>query len=171
VPASLTLSQRLTGPDGVPTTVARAGAVALACAAAALGFAAGPDGQGGEQARHSQRGGAIAISRLAGELPIASPEPRPELRSAAALPALRGRPARRTRQAAPVSAPAPAPRPAPAPTPEPAAAMPKPAVETPAPPPAAAPAPKPQPAPRSAPAPKPQPAPRSTPAPTFDSSG
>jgi hypothetical protein len=165
VPGGLTLSQRLTNRDGLPTAVARAGAVALVCAGAALGYAAGPDG--GEQPTDRTRGGAVAISRVSGELPIATPEPRPSLTAAAALPAFReGAPLpSRERQAS--RAATPAPQPAPAATPEPAAppepaATPEP-VSTTAPPVDAAPAP--------APAPKAPPAPRSTPAPTFDSEG
>jgi hypothetical protein len=154
VPEGLTLSQRLTRPDGLPTAVARGAAVALVLAAAAFGYAAGPDGH--EQPAPKADGGrAVAISRLAGELPIVTPEPRPGLRAAAALPALHGRaPRRRTRAAAPVAAPRPQPTPIPSATPEPTA-TPRPVVQ--APPPTA-----------SA---RPAPAPRSTPASTFDLSG
>jgi len=152
VPGGVILSQRLTGPEGLPTTVARTAAAALVCAAAALGYAAGPDGAGD----HARQSHPIAISRLAGELPIATPEPRPELRAAAALPALRERPARRTRRVARTAAPAPPPTPAataePAPTPRPPIAT------------AAPPAPAPT-------APRPKPAPRSTPEPIFESTG
>ena len=158
MPGGLTLSQRLTGPDGLPTAVARAGAVALVCAGAALGYAAGPDGAGPPAERQS---GAVAISRLSGELPIATPEPRPALTAVAALPPFRqgtARPERRaSRNATPAPTPAPTATPEPSVTPEP--------VSTTAPPVHAAPAPAP------APAPKAPPAPRSTPAPTFDSEG
>ena len=150
MPEDLTLSQRLTGPDGLPGAVARGGAVALVCVAAAFGYAAGPDG-GDQPARKADEGRAVSVSRLAGELPITTPEPRPKLRPAAALPALRtGEPPRRTRASAPVATPAPQPTPAPstAPTPQPVVQAPPP----PAPPPA-------------------PPTPRSTPAPTFDLSG
>jgi hypothetical protein len=96
MPGRLTLSQRLTRPDGLPTVAARLGVVALMAVAAATGFAAGPDG-GGAPAAASPHEGSAAISRLAGDLPIAAPEPRP----APALPAIRPAERRRARRPAP----------------------------------------------------------------------
>jgi hypothetical protein len=162
VPGGLTLSQRLTGPDGLPTLVARAGAVALVCAGAALGYAAGPDGDGPPAERSR---GAVAISRLSGELPIATPEPRPALTAATALPAFRevATSGSRVRQAPRAATPAPQPPPTARATPEPAA-TPEP-VSTTAPPARAVPAPAPAPAPTAPPAPS------ATPAPTFDIEG
>ena len=156
MPGRLTPSQRLTGPDGLPTAAARLGVVALMAAAAAIGYAAGPDGE--EPAPQPQR--SIAISRLAGELPLAARAQRPALASAAAIPAIRSGSVRRRR---PVAEPAPTAEPTAtataAPTPDPAVDVP---VATPAP--AAAPAP-------AAPAPAaPRPSPPQ-PTETFDSSG
>ena len=158
MPGGLSLSQRLTGPDGLPTVAARVGVVALMAVAAATGYAAGPDGA----APAARSTAPVAISRLSGDLPIATPEPRPELRAAAALPAIRERSARRRparrsapRQARAVATPEPSATPAASATPTPPAAAPVPAA-TPAPP-----APAADPAPRRAP----------TPTETFDSSG
>jgi hypothetical protein len=160
VPGGLTLSQRLTNRDGLPTAVARAGAVALVCAGAALGYAAGPDG--GEQPAERSRGGAVAINRVSGELPIATPEPHPALTAAAALPAFREDAPLRSRELQAPRAATPAPQSSPTPTPEPAATT-EPVVT--AAPPVATPAPAPAPAPTA------PPVPRATPAPTFDTEG
>ena len=154
MPGGLTPSQRLTGPDGLPTAVARVGVVALMAIAAVIGYAAGPDGEDpAPRPQHS-----IAISRLSGELPLAARTQRPALASAPAIPAIRSGSARRRR---------PAPEPAPtaeptatataAPTPDPVVDVPV-ATVAPAPPPAA-------PAP-AAPRPSPH-----RPTETFDSSG
>jgi hypothetical protein len=149
----LTLARRLTSPDGAPTTLARAGVVALMAIAAAVGWAAGPDrDDSGTRPRE-----VVAIDRLSGDLPASSGDARPALGSAAALPRIRGAAGR---------APAPAPEATPSPTPAPTAApesSPTPGVTVV---PVATPPPAPAPAPTAAP---PQPAP--TPAPTFDSSG
>jgi hypothetical protein len=154
VPRGLTLSQRLTGPDGLPTWAARGGVVALMALAGALGYSAAP---GAEPSTRPAR--TVEASRLAGELPIATPEPRAELRAAAAMPRMRGGATRRDRRrpvapdAAAVAAPVPTATPAPAATPVPAPDVP---VGSP---------------PAPAPAPTAAPRPRATPAPTFDSSG
>jgi len=159
VPGRLTLAQRLTSPDGVPTLLARAGVVILMASAAAIGWAAGPDR---DEPGASSRA-VIAIDRLNGELPIARGDARPKLRAAAALPRFRGAVAR-SAAPAPERTATPSATPAPSATPEPTAApgvtvVP---VATPAPEPPAAPAPR----PRAAP-----PRPAHTPGPTFDSSG
>jgi hypothetical protein len=169
MPARLTLSQRLTGPDGLPTLGARLGVAGLMLLAAGAGYAATSAGR--DAAAPAPR--ALAADRLAGELPIATPEPEPALAGAAALPPLHARPrARRERRAPvrrPVATPAPAATPAPGanvpvsdPVPAPTPAAPAPAAPPAAAPPAAAP-------PARTPAVAPRP--RSTPAPTFDSSG
>ena len=153
MPGRLTLAQRLTSPDGVPTLLARAGVVALMATAAAIGWAAGPDGvDSGTRARD-----VVAIDRLSGDLPISSGDARPKLRSAAALPRFRGT-AGRPAAPAPEPTATPSATPTPATTPEPTATpgvtvVP---VDTPAP---------------AAPAPTAAPQPAPTPAPTFDSSG
>jgi hypothetical protein len=151
VPGGLTLSQRLTRPDGLPSWAARLGVVALMLVTAAVAYAAGPDGD--EPATPAHR--PVAVSRLAGDLPIAVSERGPTLRAAAPLPALRGD--RRAPRPAPAAAPEPVATAEPAATPEPTAG------DTPA---AAAP-----PVVAIAPIPVRRPAPRTTPGPTFDTSG
>ena len=153
----LSLSQRLTGPEGLPTSVATLIVLALMLVTAAAGFAVGPRGDRPEEHHRT-----IPASRLAGDLPIAAPEQRPALRAAAALPRIRGTRQRRRTVARAETAPSSAPTAATAGTPEPAA-TPEPATpEAPvASPPAAPPAQVPAAAPR----------PRATPAPTFDSIG
>jgi hypothetical protein len=160
VPGGLSLSQRLTGPDGLPTAVARGGAVALAAALAALGYVAGPDGA--ETPAPAKV--TVAASRLAGEWPIASPEPPPALGTVAALPALKER--RTRRRAVRRRAPATAVR-VPTPAPEPAASTTPAGTATPEPAPVSV-TPTREPPPPALAAP---PAPRSTPVPTFDLSG
>ena len=149
----VTVARRLTRPDGAPTALARAGVAVLMAVAAAAGWAAGPDrDEPGQRPRD-----VVAVYELSGDLPAARAEPRPELGSAAALPAIRG---------ADAQPPAPAPQPAatpsatttPAASPEPTA-TPEITVVPVATPPSA-------PAPTAAP-----PAPAATPAPTFDTSG
>ena len=153
MPGRLSLSQRLTGPDGLPTAAARLGVAGLMLIAAAAGYAASPRGGEPPAPTHVP----VAASRLAGELPIAAPEPEPALGDAAAVPPLRTHVARRVAARRPAPAPA-----VPDPTPEPPVSEPLPE-PTPAATPVATPA---APPPPAAP-----PKPRSTPAPTFDSSG
>jgi hypothetical protein len=150
----LTLSQRLTRADGVPTAVARAGAALLVCSAAAMGFAAGPDRAPSSTAAARP----LAAERLVRELPIATPEPRPALRKVVALPVLR-KPSRAARRAGRAAEPVAASMPVPATTAEPAATAEPVATAAPA-------APVRPVRPRAAP-----PAPRPTPGPTFDSRG
>ena len=149
MPGRLTLSQGLTGIDGRPSASAYVALVLLMAVAATTGYAAASEGEGGAEPKR-----AVAIERLAGDLPIARPVQRPRLRSASAVPALaagRRRPGGRN-----------AARPALAPTPKPQPA--RPATE-----PTSSPEPT---APVSHPAPAPAPrAPARTPAPTFDLSG
>lgn len=151
MPGRLTVSQRLTRPDGLPTAAARLSVVALMAFAATAGYASTPERSG-----PSAPPRAIAASKLAGDLPIPAPETAPALQRAHPVPAMRGGAVRR--RTAPIRRePAPAPAPEPTTAPEPAAtATPEPVSA----PPVAAPAP---------PAPVPQPG--STPAPTFDLSG
>ena len=154
MPGRLTPSQRLTGPDGLPTAAARLGEVALMAAAAAIGYAAGPDGEA--SAPRPQR--SIAISRLAGELPLAARARRPALASAAAIPAISSGSVRRRR---PVAEPAPTAEPTATAT---ATPTPDPAVDVPV----ATVAPAPAPAAPAPAAPRPSPP---QPTETFDSSG
>ena len=147
MPRGLTLAQRLVDPEGVPTGTAKATLAILAVAAAAAGFVAHGDGDPGTG---SQRGAAIAVARLAGELPEAREPSAPHLTSTARLPALPAVRPRRTRARAPEPAAPPAATPLPVPT----------AVPTPA-------------APVAVPAPAPPAAsrPPRRPAPSFDLSG
>ena len=155
MPGRLTLSQRLTRPDGLPTAAARTGVVALMALAATAGYAGSPEPPAAAAPR------VVDAIGLAGDLPIAAPEAEPALKRVHAIPALRrgtaGRPARRA--AAPVTATV-TPEPVATATPEPVATAEPTAAPVVAPP--AAPV---------APVPAPAPRPRSTPAPTFDSSG
>ncbi len=154
MPGGLTASQRLTGPDGLPTMAARIGVVTLMAIAAVAGYAAGPRGEDPT----ARQAAAVPASRLAGELPLIAPENGPALKGAVALPALRRGDARPRATAPPAPTPMPeavtVATPEPVTTPEPAAELPvttTPAVPAPPPPRPARPAP--------------------TPAPTFDSSG
>ncbi len=144
---------QLTRPDGVPTLLARLGVVVLMASAATVGWAAGPDRDEPDTPSRA----VVSIDRLSGELPIARGEARPKLRSAAALPRLRGAFGRAT-ATAPEPAATPSVTPAPS-APEPTATPEVTVVPVATPAPAA-------PAPTAAP---PRPAP--TPGPTFDSSG
>lgn len=158
MPRRLTLAQRLTDPDGVPTTLARVGVVVLMAVAAAIGWAAGPDRPSSPPAHE-----VVAIDRLSGDLPISSGDANPELGSAAALPRIQGGGgSRRAPAPAPELSPTPTATPAPTASPEP---TPTPDVTVV---PVGTAPPEPEPAPAPAPAP---PKPRATPGPTFDSSG
>jgi hypothetical protein len=152
----LTLSQRLTDPEGLPTVAAVVAVVTLMLVAAVAAFAVAPRGGQAENAGRS-----VSASRVAGDLSMAAPAGRPSLGTVAALPrwqAVRRRPG----IAAPERAEAP---PTPSATPSPTAA-PEPTA-TPAPTTVATPAPPAPPAQIPAAAPSPRP----TPAPTFDTSG
>ena len=102
MPGGLSLSQRLTRPDGLPT-------------AARATRRRGADGRRGRRAatppaptaprrprRLARR--PVAISRLAGDLPIATPEPRPALRAARGAPGHPRPERRRARRPAPRAA-------------------------------------------------------------------
>ena len=151
VSRGVTVAQRLTRPDGAPTALARAGVAVLMAVAAAAGWAAGPDRDDPVERPRD----VVAVYELSGDLPAPRAEPRPELGSAAALPAIRGADAQ---PPAPQPAATPSATTTPAASPEPTA-TPEITVVPVATPPSA-------PAPTAAP-----PAPAPTPAPTFDSSG
>lgn len=157
----LSLSQRLTDPEGLPTVAAIVALLSLMLVAAAASFAVASRGG---QAENPDR--TVSVSRVAGDLTMATPERRPALGAAAALPRLQGRrrgpgAVRLDRAATP---PVPSATPAPAVVPE-STATPEP---TTVPAPVAAPQ-EPQEPPAQVPAATPRP--RSTPAPTFDTSG
>jgi hypothetical protein len=147
VPEGLTLSQRLTRPDGLPSWAARIAVVALMLVTGAVAYAVGPGDDAPAKPAHRP----VAVSRIAGDLPIAVSERGPRLRAAAPLPALRGD--RHAARRAPAAARQPVAAAEPVATPEPTAAEPPVAAAPPV------------------VAPVRRPAPRATPGPTVDSSG